>query len=52
MDGCGELLVMKIEPRTARVQRKTYETDIEASINLDGVGERGIETGIGFWTTC
>jgi len=39
---------MNAESRIARVQRKTYETDIDASINLDGVGERGIDTGIGF----
>ena len=34
--------------RTASVNRKTNETDIELSINLDGKGESRISTGIGF----
>jgi len=35
--------------RTSQIQRKTFETDIVASINLDGQGQAHIETGIGFF---
>lgn len=35
--------------RTARIQRKTAETDIELEINLDGSGQSTIETGVGFF---
>ena len=34
--------------RTAEIKRKTNETDISVSINLDGTGTYDIETGIGF----
>ncbi len=34
--------------RTAVVHRKTFETDIKVSIDLDGSGKRDISTGIGF----
>jgi imidazoleglycerol-phosphate dehydratase len=34
--------------RTAEIKRKTNETDIEVSVNLDGTGTYEIETGIGF----
>jgi imidazoleglycerol-phosphate dehydratase len=34
--------------RQARVQRKTRETDITLSLNLDGTGRSQIATGIGF----
>lgn len=34
--------------RTARVERKTHETQIEVEINLDGTGAYDISTGIGF----
>lgn len=35
--------------RTARVERRTGETDIVLEINLDGTGQADIETGIGFF---
>lgn len=35
--------------RKATVERKTSETDVRVSINLDGTGERRISTGIGFY---
>jgi imidazoleglycerol-phosphate dehydratase len=34
--------------RTAKIHRKTKETDITLSLNLDGVGKYQIDTGIGF----
>jgi len=35
--------------RTAKIARKTNETQIEVSINLDGTGEHNMLTGIGFF---
>lgn len=35
-------------PRTAEVERKTKETQIKISIDLDGSGESQISTGVGF----
>jgi len=35
--------------RTARIQRKTAETEIEMSLDLDGSGRSTIDTGVGFF---
>ena len=34
--------------RTARIARKTHETDIAVEVNLDGTGTYQVSTGIGF----
>jgi imidazoleglycerol-phosphate dehydratase len=36
-------------PRTATIQRKTAETDIQLTLNIDGSGVAQVETGIGFF---
>lgn len=36
------------QPRTATIARRTGETDVEISINLDGTGQANITTGLGF----
>lgn len=35
--------------RTAQISRKTNETEISVSLNIDGTGKSEIETGIGFF---
>jgi len=35
--------------RTAKIERKTKETQIRANLNLDGSGKHRIESGIGFF---
>ncbi len=35
--------------RTAKIDRKTKETDIKLSLNIDGTGKNDIDTGIGFF---
>ena len=35
--------------RTAKIERKTTETKIKATLNLDGSGRQQVETGIGFF---
>ena len=34
--------------RTARIQRRTAETEIELELNLDGAGQAQVKTGVGF----
>ena len=34
--------------RTASIDRKTAETEIQLSLNLDGTGKSDISTGVGF----
>jgi imidazoleglycerol-phosphate dehydratase len=36
-------------PRTARIDRKTAETQVSLEINLDGAGQSRIDTGVGFF---
>jgi imidazoleglycerol-phosphate dehydratase/histidinol-phosphatase len=40
---------LKLENRTASIVRKTNETDISITVNLDGTGKSKIETGIAFF---
>lgn len=40
---------LKLDCRTASIKRKTNETDIEISLNLDGTGKSKIDTGIAFF---
>jgi imidazoleglycerol-phosphate dehydratase / histidinol-phosphatase len=40
---------LKLENRTASIQRKTNETDISITLNLDGTGKSKIDTGIPFF---
>jgi imidazoleglycerol-phosphate dehydratase len=39
---------MLMKKRTAKISRKTAETDIKLELNLDGSGSYDIDTGIGF----
>lgn len=41
--------VFAMEERIASVARKTGETDIQITLNLDGTGKTDIDTGIGFF---
>ena len=40
---------MIMKNRTSNIDRKTNETDINLSLNLDGNGKRSVSTGIGFF---
>ncbi len=37
-----------MKKRTAQIKRKTGETDVELTLNLDGKGKSNISTGVGF----
>jgi imidazoleglycerol-phosphate dehydratase len=37
-----------MKQRTAKIQRKTKETDVTVKLNLDGIGKYEIDSGIGF----
>jgi imidazoleglycerol-phosphate dehydratase len=45
----GALDVLERDGRRVRVARRTRETAIEITLDLDGVGQAVIETGIGFY---
>lgn len=38
--------------RKAEIARKTNETDIKLSLDLDGSGRSEIRCGCGFWSIC
>ncbi|CAM3497405.1 bifunctional histidinol-phosphatase/imidazoleglycerol-phosphate dehydratase HisB [Elizabethkingia occulta] len=40
---------LKLEARTASVERNTNETKIKINLNLDGTGKSNIQTGLGFF---
>ena len=40
---------LKLEARSASIERKTHETDICIHLNLDGTGKSKIDTGIAFF---
>ncbi|MEM9001076.1 MAG: bifunctional histidinol-phosphatase/imidazoleglycerol-phosphate dehydratase HisB [Bacteroidota bacterium] len=40
---------LKLQVRTAEIHRKTNETDVKISLNLDGSGKSHIRTGIAFF---
>ncbi|GAA4324124.1 bifunctional histidinol-phosphatase/imidazoleglycerol-phosphate dehydratase HisB [Pontixanthobacter gangjinensis] len=40
---------LKLQDRTANIERKTNETDIQIDLNLDGTGKSEISTGIAFF---
>ncbi len=37
-----------MKPRTSKIDRETKETNIKATVNLDGTGKTSIQTGISF----
>jgi len=44
-----DLMTKENNMRTAEIKRKTNETDIFVSINIDGAGKSEIDTGVGFF---
>jgi imidazoleglycerol-phosphate dehydratase len=45
----GQVEATAGEPRTARLTRRTRETDVSVSLVLDGQGRADIATGVGFY---
>lgn len=45
----GELVVNSREARRVTVERRTRETAVTVSLDLDGVGQADVSTGIGFY---
>ncbi len=41
-----------MQSRSASISRKTNETSISVSVNIDGTGASRISTGVGFLTIC
>ena len=39
----------QVEPRTAHLRRSTHESTVEVELNLDGVGDSQISTGVRFY---
>jgi imidazoleglycerol-phosphate dehydratase len=39
---------VSVQPRQARIERKTRETEILVTLDLEGMGRYSVETGIGF----
>ena len=42
-------MAQDISKRSASIERKTNETDISVSVNIDGTGVNNIKTGVGFF---
>ena len=45
----GSVTVLRRKGRRVTVSRKTRETDVTMTLDLDGIGKAAIETGVGFF---